>query len=77
MTSALEAAEASVARLSNEELAQFRKWFAEFDGDAWDAQIEADAKAGKFDALAEDALAEYHAGKATEGSLFENERHHA
>ena len=66
MTSTLEMAEAAVTRLSNEELAQFRKWFAEFDGDAWDAQIEADAKAGKLDALAEEALAEYHAGKATE-----------
>ncbi len=66
MTSTLETAEAAVARLSNEELAQFRRWFAEFDGDAWDAQIEADAKAGKLDALAEEALAEYRAGKATE-----------
>ena len=28
--------------------------------------IEADAKAGKLDARAEEALAEYHAGKATE-----------
>ncbi len=66
MTSTLQTAEAAVARLSNDELAQFRRWFAEFDGAAWDAQIEADAKAGKLDALAEEALAEYHAGKATE-----------
>jgi hypothetical protein len=62
----LEHAEKIVAQLSPEELAQFRQWFAEFDGDAWDAQIEADAAAGKLDALAEEALAEYHAGKATE-----------
>jgi hypothetical protein len=66
MKSTLETAEAAVARLSNDELAQFRRWFAEFDGDAWDAQIETDAKGGKLDALAEKALAEYHAGKATE-----------
>ena len=36
-----------------------------FDADAWDAQIEFDA-AGKLDALAEEALAEYKAGKAKE-----------
>ena len=57
----LETAEEIVARLSPAELAKFRQWFAEFDGAAWDAQIEADAAAGKLD-----ALAEYHAGKATE-----------
>ena len=59
-------AEKAVARLSPAELVQFRQWLAEYDGDAWDAQIEADAAAGKLDALAEEALAEYHAGKAHE-----------
>jgi hypothetical protein len=62
----LEHAEKIVAQLSPEELALFRKWFAEFDGAVWDAQIETDAAAGKLDALAQEALAEYHAGKATE-----------
>ncbi|MEI6415844.1 MAG: DUF2442 domain-containing protein [Pseudomonadota bacterium] len=32
----------------------------------WDERIEADARAGKFDALAAEALAEYHAGQARE-----------
>jgi hypothetical protein len=62
----LEQAEEIVTQLSPEELAQFRQWFAEFDGDEWDAQIETDAAAGKLDALAQEALAEYHTGKATE-----------
>ncbi len=62
----LETAEKVVARLSPEELARFRQWFAKFDADAWDAQIEADAAAGKLDAFAQEALAEYRAGKATE-----------
>ena len=52
--------EQSVKQLSSEELAKFRRWYAEFDADAWDAQIEADAAAGKLDALAAEALAEYH-----------------
>lgn len=62
----LETAEQVVAQLSHEELALFRQWFAEFDDKVWDAHIEADAAAGKLDALAEEALAEYHAGKARE-----------
>lgn len=57
---ALENAAKIVAQLSPEELAQFRQWFAEFDGDAWDAQIEANAAAGKLDSLAQEALVEYH-----------------
>ncbi len=55
-----------VKTLSPKELAKFRNWFLSFDSDAWDAQIEADAAAGKLDALAEEALAEYKAGKARE-----------
>ena len=58
----LETAEQIVGQLSADELARFRKWFAEFDGDTWDEQIEADAAAGKLDSLAEEALAEYRAG---------------
>jgi len=65
MTS-LESIEHAVEQLSPDELAKFRRWFSEFDSGAWDAQIEADAAAGKFDALAEEALAEYRAGKARE-----------
>ena len=33
---------------------------------AWDAQIEADASAGKLDGLAAEALAEYRSGKVRE-----------
>jgi hypothetical protein len=58
--------ERTVEQLSPDELAKFRRWFLEFDAAAWDAQIEADAAAGKFDALADEALAEYRAGKARE-----------
>ena len=47
--------ENTVASLSFDELAQFRAWFAEYDAEAWDQQIEADA-AGRLDALADAAL---------------------
>lgn len=60
----VESLENTIRRLLPAELAEFRRWFTAFDASAWDAQIEADAAAGKLDALAAEALAEYHAGKA-------------
>jgi hypothetical protein len=62
----LETAEGLVSKLSPRELLEFRRWFAQFDGEAWDKQIESDAAAGRLDSLADEALAEYHAGKAAE-----------
>ena len=49
--------------LSREELGDFRQWFLEFDGALWDRQLEQDARNGKLDNLAEEALREYRAGK--------------
>ena len=53
--------EDAVEALPRSELAEFRSWFAEFDAVAWDQQLESDAAAGKLDALAADALADYRA----------------
>lgn len=64
--SKLKALEQTVSTLSAEELAEFRRWFAEFDAAAWDRQIERDVKAGKLDALADEALRDHAAGKSTE-----------
>jgi uncharacterized protein YfaT (DUF1175 family) len=55
-----------IENLSPEELKRFRAWFAEFDARIWDAQIEADSKAGKLDTLVGEALADYQAGKTRE-----------
>ena len=65
--SIVESIERSVANLAPGELAEFRRWFAEFDAAAWDAQIEADAATGKFDALAAAAFL-YFTGPETESS---------
>ncbi len=62
----VESVEKKIKGFSPNELAEFRRWYANFDADAWDEQIEADAASGKLDALAEEALAEYKAGKARE-----------
>ena len=61
----VERIEREVEELSSEELAKFRQWFAAFDAEAWDRQLEADVKAGKFDALANRALRDHAAGKST------------
>jgi hypothetical protein len=58
--------EEAVLRLSVAELAAFRAWFAEFDAEAWDRQIEDDVASGRLDALADEALADLRAGRCTE-----------
>lgn len=58
----IEQLEHDIAALSSEELSEFRRWFAEFDAEAWDEQFERDARSGALDALADDALADHRAG---------------
>ena len=64
--SKLQTLERKVTALSSEELAEFRRWFAEFDAKEWDRQLEQDANAGKLDTLAEKALRDHAAGKSKE-----------
>lgn len=61
--SKLEQIEKSVAELSPEELKAFAAWFEALQADMWDRQIEADAKLGRLDKLAEQALADHRAGR--------------
>ena len=51
--------EKAVEALDPSALAEFRRWFAEFDAAAWDRQLEADASAGKLDALLTEAEDDY------------------
>jgi hypothetical protein len=64
--SKVENIEQEVQSLKPSELAAFRRWFAEFDAQAWDGQIEEDVRKGKLDKLAEEALAAHRAGKSKE-----------
>jgi hypothetical protein len=57
--------EETVAGLPPEQMAEFRHWFLEFDAKRFDQKIEQDAKAGRFDQLAEQAIREHSAGKST------------
>jgi hypothetical protein len=63
--SRVEHIEGQVKSLSIEELKDFRDWFARFDAEVWDAQIEADATNGKLQSLAERALRDHKSGRST------------
>ena len=62
--SEVEQIESRIKNLSPEELAKLRAWFAEFDAQTWDRQIDADSAAGKLDRFIEDSIAEHKAGKS-------------
>jgi hypothetical protein len=61
--SKLEQIESQISSLSAEELARFREWFAQFDSETWDRQIEQDLAAGKFDDLIAEAEEDLKAGR--------------
>jgi hypothetical protein len=56
--------EREIASLSEKELSEFRRWYAEFDARGWDRELEADARAGSLDHLAAEALADHRAGRS-------------
>ena len=62
----VEALEREVEKLSLDELAAFRNWFAEYDWKAWDRQIERDSADGRLDQFAAEALAELERGETTD-----------
>jgi hypothetical protein len=55
--------EQAVQELSGPELAEFRRWFAEFDSKVWDAKLEADSASGRLDSLADEAVADLRGGR--------------
>lgn len=61
----VEQLEMEVQSLAPDELTAFRAWFAEYDWQIWDRELERDVAAGKLDAFAAEALAEYERGETT------------
>ncbi len=61
----LQEIEIAVQKLPREKLAQFRRWFEEFDAQQWDAQLEKNVEAGKLDALADEAIEDLKKGRCT------------
>lgn len=62
----IEELEKRVEKLSPEELSLFREWFATFDAELWDRQIESDVAEGKLDRHAEEAIAAHKRGDSRE-----------
>ena len=55
----VKALEEAVQALPPSALAEFRRWFVDFDAAAWDRQLESDAATGKLDALLAEAEEDY------------------
>ena len=66
MMTTAEDIEKAVKQLAPRELALFRAWFDAFDAEQFDATIERDARAGRLDAHAEEALAAHRSGRSRE-----------
>ena len=64
--STAEEIEVAISTLPPEELNRLRAWFEQFDADSWDKQWEEDAKAGRLDRLADQALEQFRQGRCTE-----------
>ena len=62
----VKAIEDAVKALPPQDLAEFRRWFAEFDFAVWDEQIEKDGAAGRLDRLLEEAEEDYKLGEHRE-----------
>ena len=54
--------EKAISQLPDSQVAELSQWFEEYQNQRWDAQIERDANAGRFDAMMEQAKADCAAG---------------
>ena len=59
----LEKIEQDITSLAPADVRKLAEWLEEYKADMWDAQIEADAKAGKLDKLFAEAEVDIAAGK--------------
>jgi hypothetical protein len=58
--------EKAVAKLPPHQFAKFRVWFDEFDAARFNQKIERDAKSGKLDGMADQAIDDFRKGRARE-----------
>lgn len=65
-TMSLAELEKEITKLSPGELGALTRWLDDYAARAWDEQLERDIAAGKLDHLAEQADADFKAGRCTE-----------
>jgi hypothetical protein len=58
--------EQAIRALNQQDLATLRDWFAAFDAERWDYQLEQDVAAGRLDKLAGEALRDLSEGRCTD-----------
>jgi hypothetical protein len=58
--------EQAIRALPPQDVAALRDWFAAFDAEIWDRQLENDVAAGRLDQLAEEALRDLDEGRCTD-----------
>jgi hypothetical protein len=58
--------EQAIRGLGPQDLAALRDWFAAFDAELWDRQLEQDVAAGRLDQFAEEALRDLKEGRCTD-----------
>lgn len=58
--------EQAIRALEPQDLAALREWFAAYDAEIWDRQLEQDVAAGRLDRFAEEALRDLSAGRCTD-----------
>jgi hypothetical protein len=63
---AIQQLEEAVRQLSPADRAEFRAWYAEFDAEEWDRQLEADVAAGRLNWLVEEARRDLREGRCVE-----------
>jgi hypothetical protein len=64
--SKMEKIDNEIRGLTETELAAFRRWFIEFDAEAWDRQIERDSASGRLAHLAKKSIDDHESGSSTE-----------
>ena len=57
--------ENAIRHLTSEQYKVFREWFEEYEAAQWDSQIENDARDGKLDHLAQEAVEELRSGNCS------------
>lgn len=58
--------EKAITQLPDDDMLSLRNWFDEYEAQKWDDQIEKDAFSGNLDKLANEAIADFRAGKCRE-----------
>jgi hypothetical protein len=58
--------EQAIRALGPEDFAALRDWFAAFEADLWDRQLEKDVAAGRLKRFTDEALRDLHEGRCTD-----------